>query len=137
MSRSWSRGAVAKPRPNAGVVDWLRSQSPLDLAISVLSLGEVRKGVSLMPTGTRREALEQWLANELPRQFFGRVLPVDEAAALAWGRLSAEGRASGRELPVIYGLLLATAAAHRLTFVTRNESDCKERGVAIHNPWDQ
>ncbi|HLL47007.1 MAG TPA: PIN domain-containing protein, partial [Longimicrobiaceae bacterium] len=71
----------------------------------------------------------------LPRQFMGRLLPVDGSVALEWGRLTAEGRLAGRELPVIDGLLLATCAAHGLTLVTRNERDCGNRGIPMLNPW--
>jgi toxin FitB len=125
----------AKPRPDPRLLAWLNEAPPLDLAISVLTIGEIQKGVSLLPEGARRDRLEGWLATELPRQFHGRVLPVDHSVAIEWGRLSAEARRAGRELPVIDGLLLATAAAHGLVFVTRNESDCAGRGVAVHNPW--
>jgi predicted nucleic acid-binding protein len=126
----------AKPRPDPGVVGWLEGRSPLDLAISVLTLGEIEKGIRLLPPGSRRERLADWLAADLPRQFLGRVLPIDERVALAWGRLAAEARRGGRDLPVVDGLLLATADAYGLVFVTRNERDCAERGVPIHNPWE-
>lgn len=125
----------AKPAPDPRVVEWLHAQASLDLAISVLTLGEIQQGVALLARGKRRARLEAWLATDLPRQFLGRVLPVDAAVALAWGRLGAGGRRQGRTLPVIDGLLLATAAEHGLTFVTRNERDCGDRGVALHNPW--
>lgn len=124
----------AKPRPEARVVDWLQAQPPLDLALSVLTLGEIEKGVSLLAAGARRDAIESWLRADLPRRFLGRLLPVDERVALEWGRLAAEGRRAGRELPVIDGLLLATCAAHGLTLVTRNERDCGNRGVPTLNP---
>lgn len=125
----------ARPRPERRVVEWIQAQSQLDLAISVLTLGEIEKGIALLPSGNRRKALAAWLATDLPRQFAGRVLQVDANVAMAWGGLSAEGRRLGRELPVIDGLLLATAARHGLTLVTRNESDCRERGVPVLNPW--
>ena len=128
---------AARPEPDPGVVEWLDRQPVLDLAISVLTLGEIRKGVELLADGRRRTRLSEWLDRELPRQFEGRVLPVDDAVAHEWGRLSARGRREGRELPVVDGLLLATAAAHRLVFVTRNEADCRDRGVEIHNPWKE
>lgn len=126
---------AARPEPDAGLAAWLREQSALDLCISVLTLGEIRKGVLLLPEGPKRERLHQWLRAELTRQFTDRVLPVDQGVALAWGRLAAEGRASGRWLPVTDGLLLATAARHGLTFVTRDERDCADRGVPVLNPW--
>jgi toxin FitB len=125
----------SKPRPDPGVAAWLRSQSALAMGISSLTLGEIRKGVEMLPAGARRDVLDSWLATELPRQFQGRVIPVDEEVALEWGRLSAEARSKGRECPVVDGLLLATAAVHDLTLVTRNERDCTGRGVPIFNPW--
>jgi len=126
---------VARGGAGAPVVVWLRAQPALDLAISVLTLGDVQKGVALLPQGARRAALERWLVADLPRQFLGRVLPIDESVAQAWGQLAAAGRQQGRELPVIDGLLLATAAVHGLTFVTRDEADCADRGVPVLNPW--
>lgn len=126
---------AVRPEPDSGLVAWLEGQSALDLCISVLTLGEIRKGVLLLPDGQRRERLQQWLREELTRQFTDRVLPVDQGVALAWGRFAAEGRASGRRLPVTDGLLLATAARHQLAFVTRNERDCADRGVPVVNPW--
>lgn len=125
---------AAKAEPDAPVVAWLRAQSALDLAVSVLTLGEIRKGVALLAPGRRRTALERWLTVDLPRQFLGRVLPIDERVAHAWGDLAAAGRQAGRELPVIDGLLLATAAVHGLTLVTRDEADCADRGVLVLNP---
>lgn len=125
----------AKPDPDPQVIGWLRAQASLDLAISVLTLGEIRKGVTLLPRGKRRARLERWLVTDLPRQFLDRVLGIDDAVALEWGRSAAIGRQRGRELSVIDGLLLATAAVHGLTLVTRNERDCAGRGVPLHNPW--
>lgn len=126
---------AARPEPDPGLAGWLEGQSALDLSISVLTLGEIRKGILLLPEGPKREQLHEWLRTELTRQFTDRVLPVDEAVSLAWGRLTAEGRRSGRRVPVIDGLLLATAAVHGIALVTRNERDCAGRGVPVLNPW--
>lgn len=124
-----------KRSPAASVVTWLAQQQPLDLYISVLTIGELMMGSEIAPPGPRRDALRVWVAEELPRRFVGRLLPVTEGVAREWGRMSAAGRAIGRELPVTDGLLLATAHAHDLTFVTRNERDCAGRDVPIFNPW--
>lgn len=126
---------AVRPGADAGLTDWLSAQSSLDLGISVLTLGEIRKGILVLADGRQRKRLHQWLAVELTRQFTDRVLPVDQAVALAWGGLAAEGREAGRPLPVVDGLLLATAAVHRLILVTRNEADCVDRGVELLNPW--
>ena len=125
----------AKPHPDPGVVAWLDGQSPLDMTISALTFGEIRKGVDLLDPGARRDRLESWLATDLPRQFLGRVLPVDEAVSMEWGRLSAAARRSGRPLPLVDGLLVATAVVHGLVLVTRNERDCAGRGATVLNPW--
>lgn len=126
---------AARPEPDVGLVAWLGERSTLELCISVLTLGEIRKGILLLATGRKRDRLHQWLRAELSRQFTDRILPVDQAVSLAWGRLAAEGRRSGRRLPVTDGLLLATADVHGLTLVTRNERDCADRGVPVLNPW--
>ena len=126
---------MVKPRPDANVEAWMRAQSPLDLSLSVLTLGEIERGIATLPAGTRRTQLGQWAHFELPRQFFARLLPVDAAVAVAWGRLAGIAHATGRPLPAIDGLLLATAEVCGLTFVTRNAADCAERGVPVYDPW--
>jgi predicted nucleic acid-binding protein len=100
-----------------------------------MSFGEIRKGVELRARDPRREEIESWLANLLPRQFRGRILPIEEVVALEWGRMAAEGQKLGRVLPNVDGLLIATAAVHTMTLVTRNERDCTGRGVPVLNPW--
>ena len=105
------------------------------MAISILTIGELSHAVRTMRSRTRRDELAAWVESAVPRQFIGRTLPVDERVAVEWGRLSAEAKSGGRPLPVIDGLLLATAAVHKLTFVTRNEGDCAGRGIEALNPW--
>jgi hypothetical protein len=126
---------AAKPAPHAGVVEWLEKQTSFDLAISVVTLGEIARGVARMQEGNRRRALQEWLGSELAAQFDGRVLTVDREVALAWGELTALGDNIGRPLPVTDGLLLATAKVHGLTLVTRNVGDVDGRGVAVFNPY--
>ena len=125
----------ARPAPDPRAIAWLAAQSPYDLAISALTVGEIQKGIALLPSGRRRTALEAWLATALPRQFTGRLLAVDEAVARAWGRLTAAEQRRGRPLPVIDGLLLATAQLHDLALVTRNEAHFAGRGVPLVNPY--
>ena len=125
----------ARPTPDSRVLAWLALHAATDYAISALSLGDIRRGASLLRTGPKRLALERWLIHELPAQFRDRVLAVDTAVATAWGELSADGQRRGRALPVVDGLLLATARAHDLTLVTRNTRDCADRGVPVFDPW--
>lgn len=126
---------LVRPAPDANVIAWTRAQSPIDLWLSVLALGELEKGIALMAHGARRARLTQWVQTKLPRQFLGRLLPIDDAVAMAWGRLTATGLREGRPLPVIDGLMVATAQVHDLHLVTRNVSDCSRRGVPVLDPW--
>ena len=127
---------LVRPTPDTRVVEWISGQRPLDLTLSVLTIGELERGVSMLDDGRRRRALTTWVREELPRQFLGRVLDVDTTTAAAWGALSARASKSGRTLPVVDGLLLATALRHELTVVTRNVCDFESWGVPVLNPWN-
>lgn len=126
---------AARPQHYPGLAAWLGAQASINLAISVLSLGELRYGVEKPPSGRKRAALVTWLQTALLDQLRGRVLPIDDRVADAWGLVRATGEASGRPLPVIDGMLLATAQAHALTFVTRNLRDVEYRGVGVLDPY--
>ena len=126
---------LAKPQPHPHVTEWVDKHSAMDLAISALTLGELTRSVRSYASVSRREELSKWIADDLPRQFRGRLYDMDEEVVTEWGKLAADSKLQGRELPVIDGLLLATAKVHGLTFVTRNESDCAARGIDVLNPW--
>ena len=118
--------------PDAGVVSWFAQRPASTLYLSVLSLGEMRKGVEALPAGERRLALLDWLETDLPHFFTGRILPVDALVADRWGRLLAQAQ---RPLPAIDSLLGATALQHGLRLVTRNERDFQLPGLEVINPW--
>ena len=127
---------LMKPNPNARVVNWIEATDEDLLFLSVLTLGEIRKGIMELRAGSRRARLESWLETDLRARFAGRILPVDEAVADRWGTLAAVGEAAGRPVPVIDGLLAAEALHHNLTLVTRNTTDVAGTGVLVLNPWD-
>ncbi len=114
------------------VVTWFSQRPATTLYLSVLTLGEIRKGVEGISDEMRRQALIDWLETDLPSFFTGRILPVDGAVADRWGRLVA---AAGRPLPAIDSLLAATALEHDLVLVTRNVKDFADLPVEIFNPW--
>lgn len=122
---------LIKLRPNVAVFDWFQAAHPEELFLSSLTLGEIRKGVEGMAPGRRRDRVSAWLEMELPGWFDGRILPVSVDVADTWGRLAAQNPT----LPVVDGLIAATARYHRLGVVTRNESDFAGTGVGIVNPW--
>jgi predicted nucleic acid-binding protein len=126
---------LVKPRPESKVTAWISSVDERMLWLSILTLGEIRKGVACLPSSARRLALEGWLEFDLPERFHGRILSVDQPVADRWGRLSAEAIAKKMILPVIDGLLAATALQHGLSLVTRNSRDIEATGVPFVNPW--
>jgi predicted nucleic acid-binding protein len=125
-----------KPRPNAGVIDWMDSVDDDQVFISVVSLAEVRYGIERLAHGNRRRQLEEWLERELPLRFEGRLLPVDAAIADAWGRIVSRSEAAGRPIAVMDAFLAATAEFHRLTLVTRNVSHFSLLKTIV-NPWTE
>jgi len=128
---------VTRPKPNANVARWLEATDESGLFLSVLTLGEIRNGVERLRLGRRRGRLEAWLQADLRARFRGRILFIDEEIADRWGGISALAAARGRPLPVVDGLLAATALQYNLTLVTRNGSDVAGTGVITLNPWTE
>lgn len=118
--------------PDASVMDWLDSVDAQQLHVSVLTLGELHKGVLTLADARRRDRLAHWLATTLPAWFGDRVLTIDTAVAARWAQLLAT---AGRPLPAIDSLLAATALHHDLVVVTRNVRDFVMPGVAVLDPW--
>ena len=126
---------LVKKEPNPAVVNWLDEQDEQTLFLSVLNLGEVQKGVSKLPDGTKKDELQAWVALDLVERFTGRILEIDLETALCWGRLQGEAEQAGEKLPVMDSLIAATASAHGLIVVTRNVRDIERCGVRVFNPW--
>jgi toxin FitB len=126
---------LVKPKPEPKVIRWIDRTDESLLCLSVLSLGEIRKGIASLPNASRRVSLEAWLDYDLVLRFTGRILDIDQAVADRWGRMAAKALAAKSPLPVIDGLLAATAVQHNLTLVTRNTKDVAVTGVAVFNPW--
>lgn len=123
---------LAMPKPDPGVLAWFDRTPDDALHLSVLSLGEVRKGVENLESSPRREALRVWLEQELTNWFGDRILPVDRGVADQWGILLAH---AGRPVPTIDSLLAATALYHDLRLATRNATDFRFTGLEVINPW--
>lgn len=123
---------LRRRRPEPGVVEWFSGRPARALFLSVLTLGEIRKGVESLTDGEPRLKLLDWLETELPAFFAGRILPVDLQVANRWGRLLAEMR---RPVPAIDSLLAATALHHELRLVTHNEKDFDYPGLEVISPW--
>jgi predicted nucleic acid-binding protein len=116
-------------------VRWFDAQDATALFVSVLTLGEIEKGVSLLPASRKQVALTSWLGT-LRSTYAARVLSIDTAVAAIWGRTAARAQRAGRSLGVIDGLIAATAVHHGYTIVTRNLDDFETTGAAILNVWE-
>ncbi|MGA7523840.1 MAG: type II toxin-antitoxin system VapC family toxin [Acidobacteriaceae bacterium] len=127
---------VVRPRPERRVVEWIEGTDEGLLYLSVLTLGEIRKGVAGLGQGKRRSLLARWLDTDLPARFSGRILPIDQPIADRWGLISAEAKRHGKPVATIDGLLAATALHFDLTLVTRNASDFAPTRVPLLNLWE-
>jgi len=123
-----------KPKPDAGLVAWLRSQKQEQLFVCTISLGELRKGIDRLPPGKKKHDLLLWLVT-LTNIYGGRFLAFDTESAFSWGALSASLESSGKPMPVLDAMIAACTLRHGYTLVTRNEWDYQHSGVPLVNPW--
>ena len=122
-------------KPDQHVDRWLKTVAEESLFTSVLTFAEIRRGIELLPSGKRRNQLEQWL-EEAGVSFETRLLPVTKAIADRWAVLSAQAQRRGTPLTNIDGLIAVTALQHDLMLATRNVKDFAGLGVSILNPWE-
>ena len=123
---------LVRKKPEPKVVRWIQDTDEDLLYLSVLTMGEIRKGITSHPDAARRVKLEAWLSRDLKQRFVGRILSLDENVADRWGVMMG---LTATSVPVIDGLQAATALEHNLTLVTRNTSDVAATRVPVFNPW--
>jgi tRNA(fMet)-specific endonuclease VapC len=125
---------VAK-RPHQKVVEWIDSVEEARLHLSVITIGEVQKGIVKLPDSQRRTVLEEWLNDQLLVRFAGRIVPIDTGVMLRWGQLTGALEVAGKTMPAIDSLIAAIALHGNFSLVTRNEDDFKYASVPIVDPW--
>jgi len=122
-----------KPKPNQGVMQWLSKIPSDDIMLSVLTIGEIRKGIEKISDKMRKQTLTQWLEIELIKQFQNRLIDIDKAIADKWGYLCGQTKTP---VPAVDALIAASALTHNLKIVTRNVKDFQHfPGLEIVNPW--
>jgi toxin FitB len=126
---------LIKNKPNESVVNWITGQDEQDLFLSILTFGEIYKGIKKISTKSKKARLSQWIEHDLKERFKNRILPIDINVALMWGKIQGGAELEGKPMPAIDSLIAATGLAYNLTVVTRNISDMEQSKVALLNPW--
>jgi predicted nucleic acid-binding protein len=124
-------------QPDPGVVQWVDDVIEENLFLSAITIGEIKKGIEKLGISSRRSILAEWLEDELLVRFQDKILPIDIAVMLVWGKLVADLEKEGKRMPAIDSLLAATALQGGLGLVTRNEDDFAHCGVTVINPWEE
>jgi predicted nucleic acid-binding protein len=121
-------------KPNKRVLEWLDAQDESKIYLSVLTVGEIRKGITRLESGKKKAELEEWL-EKMRNRFARRLLPLSEKTFLVWGKMCGEFENKGIVRSALDSLLEATALEHDLIFVTRNVKNFQNSQVMILNPW--
>jgi tRNA(fMet)-specific endonuclease VapC len=126
---------VAK-NPDPHAVAFVDSLEPDDVFLSVITIGEIVKGIEKLPRLKRKQELHAWLQEDLLVRFDGRIIPLDTDVLMDWGKLTAHSEAAGKPMPAIDSLIAATVLVYDLALITRNVSDFEAAGIEIVNPWN-
>jgi predicted nucleic acid-binding protein len=126
---------IIRPKPSSKVIAWIKKEDESNFFISVLTFGELHKGIEKLAESKRKEELHNWVENDLTERFLGRIIDIDIQVAMLWGKIQGVAEKAGKPMPAVDSLIAATGIAHHLTVVTRNTADMEESGVALLNPW--
>lgn len=126
---------LAKSKPDEKVVDWVLSENEAGFYVSILTFGELHKGIEKLPESKKKDELRSWIEDELKNRFQNRIIDIDMRVSILWGKIQCIAEKKGNPIPAIDSLIAATALAHDLTVVTRNVSDMEQSGVRLLNPW--
>lgn len=127
---------LVKKQPELKVVRWVDEQDPLQLHLSVITIGEIRKGVEKLTDIARKERIYTWLTTHLLVRFDGRILPVTTDTMFIWGELTGRLEREGMVLSAVDSLIASIALQGQLTIATRNTNDFRGTGVPVINPWE-
>lgn len=126
---------LVSKKPETAVINWIDNLDDEHLYLSVITIGEIKKGIEKLPDSDRKDALASWLEEDLLNRFQGRVLAVETAVMLTWGALTAKLEQQGHPMPAIDSLIAAIALHGSLTLVTQNMQDFEAADIPLLNPW--
>jgi toxin FitB len=122
--------------PNSKVLDWFQSQNEKNFYLSIITIGEIEKGIFQLPASKKRTSLETWFLDEIVPGFQGRILNIDRKVMTTWAKMIANLKSKGAIRPAFDSLIEATALEHDLILVTRNVKNFGQSQVTILNPWE-
>jgi len=126
---------LIKKDPDKNVKNWISAIEESSLYISVISIGEITKGIEKLTGSQRKANLIEWVNNDLKERFKNKILPFDLESAAVWGKVQAHSELEGKTMPAIDGMIASTSVAYGMTVVTRNISDMEASGAVLFNPW--
>jgi len=126
---------LVKIEPDKQVAEWINSVEEGQLYLSVVTIGELEKGISKLKPSKRKDKITEWLHNDLIFRFNDRILNLDINTFIEWGRLNATLENQGKKMPSIDSLIAATAIQYNLCLVIRNDRDSQNCNIQILNPW--
>ena len=128
---------LIKKSPSSKLIRWFSNIEENQLFISVLTIGEIHKGIEKLPSSKKKNKLHKWVNHDLKERFNNRILDFDLKTATIWGKMQAYSEMQGKSMPAIDGQIAATGMRYDLIVVTRNIKDMEISGVMLLNPWNE
>ena len=128
---------LIKQKPDKNVISWLTNQDESELFLSVLTFGEIEKGIEKAQNSTRKKKLRLWVEEDLKQRFEGKIIPIDLDVSTQWGIIQGLSEKAGKPMPTIDGLIAVTGLVNNCIIVTRNTSDMVQSTAELFNPWNK
>jgi len=126
---------LIKKTPDSNVIGWISAIEETSLFLSVLTFGEIHKGIEKLPRSKKKDQLHKWVNSDLRERFKNRIIGLDLLTATKWGQIQGKAELSGKPMSLIDGLISATAIINDLIIITRNTKDMEQSGATLFNPW--
>ena len=126
---------LIKSKPDENLISWLNCQKESSLYLSLLTFGEIEKGIEKASDQIRKQILRLWVEDDLKKCFEGRIIPIDFSIAVEWGRIQGKAELLGKPMPSIDGLIAVSGLVNQCIVVTRNLSDMEQSLAELFNPW--
>jgi toxin FitB len=126
---------IIKPQPDENVIAWVQEKNESSLYLSVLTFGEIEKGIEKALDPVRKRKLQLWVEQDLKQRFENRIIPIDLEVSARWGAIQGQAELVGKSMSVIDGLIAVSGLVHNCIVVTRNIADMEQSAVELLNPW--